>query len=159
MKNWQPRDASFWRCKFEYPNPEPEPESCDCEWSCECRDVWLPVIACGRRAAVRVQLADGRYFDTCSPEAHGAAPVAWWAPIQLAIPEWPDGSVIGALKYMYPEASLERLAAQHFFPLLRLLSVVLAGVILSGLPEGEPGPTLAELNAAIEADRAAEKQR
>jgi len=120
--------APLLHCPFEYDNPVPEPEcvcegmyeehDCPCcapECECERRD-WRPVIRCHRRNQVRVQLADGRYTECCSPEAHGL-PVQWWSPVYGPdfIPRRSPGAALSLetvdrlYKYMYRDSSIETL--------------------------------------------------
>lgn len=115
MVIWRPRPASFWRCRFEYENPEPEPPFIEGQDLCE-RE-WLPYITCDRRALVRVELDDGRYFDTCSLRAHGVDAVRWWAPVVSVIPEF---QFTQAMKYLYRAEAVGELAmCDHpFFQLL-----------------------------------------
>lgn len=118
MTAWEPHEASFWRCRFSYPNPEPEPEPSE-EYGPDWGDDhdWEPFIECGMPARTLVQLEDGRYLQTCSPRAHGVAPVAWWAPWSGPIPEFDWER---ALKYFYAPARILALAEMEY-PLFQLV--------------------------------------
>ena len=101
---------AVWRCEFQYDNPEPPPEPCDCDDPyCDCGPDYEPVIRCPRGARVTGQLANGPLFLSCSPEAHGVAPVAWWAP--LVGPRW-EPPLERLMKYIYPVTAIAELDAR-----------------------------------------------
>lgn len=108
---WRHKPGRHLGCPFEYDNPEPEPvrpDHGDLE-TCPCYDDtdWVPTIQCHRHPAVRVELADGRWMNCCSPEAHGVAPVVWWAP--LVGPRF-QSTFERVLKYLYREEDIIALA-------------------------------------------------
>lgn len=98
MSDWRPSSPQYSiSCPFERDVPEPPCGVCG-EPDCDDCDGFVAVESCGRDPAVRVQLSDGTYLDACSHEAHGYAPVLWWAPLHYVKwqPLWTD-----IMKYYY----------------------------------------------------------